>query len=159
MLRGRSSNTEDFDTLDLKAKGAYGPLAEEPVSVMTMCRWASLFGLFEEVARLWRQLEDAEAAVRAAKQAAEEAEAGAVGAAFHKCMQEDALHCEALLVRLRAMAFDSSRLRGGVAFAEVTLCCRVVCLPSPRVWRWPGLWRTAKSWCFQVQNPRQSCCD
>eukprot|EP00439_Symbiodinium_sp_Y106_P053282 s2144_g7.t1 len=55
LLRGRSS-TEDFDTLDLKAKGAYGPLAEE-------------------VARLWRQLAEAEAALRVAKQAAEEAEA------------------------------------------------------------------------------------
>ncbi|CAE7385651.1 unnamed protein product [Symbiodinium necroappetens] len=93
LLRGRSSNTEDFDTLDLKAKGAYGPLAEE-------------------VARLWRQLKDAEAAVRASKQAAEEA--------------------EALLVRLRDSVLPGRLLAfaSGLAVARAVEDGEVLVLPG-----------------------------
>ncbi|CAE7415677.1 unnamed protein product [Symbiodinium pilosum] len=56
LLRGRNGSKDRLDELDLRVRGAYGPLAEE-------------------VARLWRRLDDAEAAVRSAAQAAQQAEA------------------------------------------------------------------------------------
>ena len=65
---------------------------------------------FEEVARLWRQLAEAEAALRVAKQAAEEAEAQPAAGPRAERRRESALSqrperpCEALQLRLRAVA-------------------------------------------------------